>query len=79
MKKALKVMWRLLPWYLAIRGMYIYMGMMLDRVRYKSDTNSMWVFAGKEDMDSMVARINEANCLCESRARSGWKWCFGKD
>ena len=79
MKKVLKVMWRLLPWYLAIRGIYFFMGMVFNRVRYKSGANSMWELSGKEDFDSSFARIHEASDSIYSRVHSGWKWYLGKE
>ena len=78
MKKVLKVMWRLLPWYIAIRGLYFFMGVALNRVRHKSDTNSMWELCGKEDTDSIFERIHEAVDSIYSRAHSGWKWYLNK-
>ena len=79
MKKVLKITWRLLPWYLAIRGMYIYMGMVFNRVRCKSDMNSTWELIGKEDFNSSLARIHEASDSIYSRVHSGWKWYLSKE
>jgi len=79
MKKVLKVMWRLLPWYLAIRGLWIWTGMVFNRLRHMSDTKSMWEYVGNGPFESELDDVGEAIDTLYARVNLGWKWCFGKE
>lgn len=79
MKKVLKVMWRLLPWYLAIRGLWIWTGMALNRLRHMSDTKSMREYARNGLTESALDDVVDASETLYTRVDLGWKWFFSKE
>ena len=79
MKKVLKVIWRLLPWYLAIRGLWAWTGMAFNRLRHMSDTKSMDEYVGNSSFESECDDLMNAIDTLYARVNLGWKWRFGKD
>ena len=77
MKKALtiilKVMWKLVPWALVARGMYLWIGFILNRMRIVSEADSLWDAAGQKGFIDM--ELQEIGRL-QNRVRLGWKWAL---
>jgi len=78
MKEVLKIVWRLVPWYLAFRGIYIFTGMMFNRVRSTTKTESLNEYNKMNDIDTYTSDIGNAANTMVARYRAGWKWAFKK-
>ena len=78
MKKVLKIVWRLVPWYLAFRGVYIFTGMMFNRVRSTTKTESLCEYNKTNDIDAYTSDIGNAANIMAARYRAGWKWALKK-
>lgn len=78
MKKVLKIVWRLVPWYLAFRGLYDFCGITFNRVRCMTKTDSMGEFVSTAGIDSVISETKKAAETMVSRVHSGWKWMFKK-
>lgn len=78
MKKALKIVWRLIPWYLAFRDIYIFGGMMFNRIRSTTKTESLNEYNKTNDIDSYTSDLGSAANTMIARYRAGWKLALKK-
>ena len=73
MKKVLKIVWRLIPWYLAFRGIYIFSGMIFNRIRSTAKTESLREYLKTNDINTYTSDLGSAANTMVARYRAGWK------